>query len=185
MNKNELKNKLNKFVESKNFKHLIYALGALFILFFVFQAGMMTGFRKATFSRDWGNNYERNFGPERKAPPFLRDNLRGLPNSNGAIGQIIKVEFPNIIVLDKDQTEKIIVINDDTSIMDRKEKVTKESLTVDKFIIVIGVPNEQGQIVAKLIRIIPSPEEMAKGDMSRINGRGRPNLIMVKINDYE
>jgi len=86
MNKEEIKNKLNKFVDSKNFKKVIYVLGALFILSFVFQAGMIAGFRKASFSRDWGDNYERNFGPMRKVPPFMKGGLLDLPNAHGAIG---------------------------------------------------------------------------------------------------
>lgn len=177
MNKKEVQDGIRNFLESKKYQKFMYIVGGLFILIFVFQLGMITGFRKASFSRDWGNNYERNFGPERKAPPFFEGGLKGLPNANGAIGKIIKIEFPNVVVLDKDKTEKIIIINDDTTIMERQEKVAKESLTVDKFIVVIGVPNEEGQIVSKLIRIIPSPEEMAMmGEMSKIKEGIRPSF---------
>lgn len=171
MNKEQIKNEVKKFAESKNFKKLIYCVVALFILAIVFQAGMFAGFKKASFGNNWGNNYERNFGPMYKAPPFMRDNLAMMPNAHGAIGKIIKVEYPNIVVLDKDQTEKIIVIKDDTSIIERKDKVAKESLTIDKFIIVIGNPNEQGQIEAKLIRVIPAPEEIMKLNMSEFNNK--------------
>lgn len=168
MNKSDLKNKINKFVESKNFKIGIYALGAIFILFFVFQAGMIAGYKKASFRHNWGDNYERNFGPEKRGPEFMRDNFGDMPNAHGAIGKIIKIEYPNIVVLDKDQTEKVVIINDNTSILERKEKVGKDFLALDKFIIVIGTPNDAGQIEAKLIRIIPSPEEIFNDDISRI-----------------
>lgn len=175
MNKEEIKNKLNKFVDSKNFKKVIYVLGALFILSLVFQAGMIAGFRKAAFRHDWGNNYERNFGPMRKAPPFL-DDIKGAPNAHGAIGKIIKIEFPNIVVLDKDQTEKVIIINDSTSILERRDRITKDNLAIDKYIVVIGTPNQDGQIEAKLIRIIPSPEEMINGPTSMGNGELPPDF---------
>lgn len=171
MNKEEIKNKINIFIESKNFKYILYIFGAVFILFFVFQMGMMIGFRKASFSRDWGNNYERNFGPMRKTPPFMRNDVGNLPNAHGAIGKIIKVDYPNIVVLDKDQTEKIVIINDQTNIIERKEKVSKDILVVDKFIIVIGNPNVTGQIEAKLIRVLPAPEEMPKLNMSEFNSK--------------
>lgn len=160
MNKEKIKNNIKKFAESKNFKKVIYVLGAVVILALVFQAGMVVGFKKASFSRDWGNNYERNFGPKREVSRFLKDGMRDIPNAHGAIGKIIKVEFPNIVVLDKDQTEKIIIIKDDTSILERKEILSKESLKVDQFIVVIGNPNDQGQIEAKMIRIMPSPSGM-------------------------
>ena len=160
MNKEQIKNDIKKFVESNRFKKVIYIVGVIFILALVFQAGMVVGFKKASFGRDWGENYERNFGPRRGGFDFMKDNLREIPNAHGAIGKIIKVEFPNIVVLDKDQTEKAIIIKDDTSILERKDMLTKESLVVDKFIVVIGNPNDQGQIEAKVIRIIPSPSEM-------------------------
>ncbi len=168
MNKEQLKGKVNKFFESKVFKYVIYGLATVFILSFVFQAGVMVGFRKASFSHNWGNNYERNFGPNRQIPRFI-DEGRGMMNAHGAVGRIIKVESPNIIVLDKDQTEKIVKINEDTSILERKEKVDKNILAVDQFVIVIGNPNDTGQIEAKLIRIMPNPEEMPKLNMKEFN----------------
>lgn len=170
MNIHQIKNDIKSFAESKNFKKLIYAIGIVFIIFLIFQLGMIVGFRSASFSNDWGNNYERNFGPIHKTPPLVKDNLRDLPNAHGAIGKIIKIEFPNIVVLDKDQTEKVVVIKDDTNILERKDKITENSLIVDQFIIVIGNPNDQGQIEAKLIRIIPSPEEINL-NMSEFNNK--------------
>lgn len=160
MNIHKIKNNIKSFAESKNFKKLIYAIGIVFSIFLIFQLGMIAGFRKASFRNDWGNNYERNFGSMRKAPFFMGDNLKDLPNAHGAIGKIIKIEFPNIVVLDKDQIEKVVVIKDDTNILERRDKITENSLAIDQFIIVIGNPNNQGQIEAKLIRIIPSPEEI-------------------------
>lgn len=159
-NLKDIKDKINNFVESKNFTRAVYALGIIVVLFFVFQAGMVAGFKKASFNRDWGNNYEMNFGPRRINSPFMKDNLNSLSNAHGAIGKIIKIDLPNIIVLDKDQTEKNIIVSDDTSILEMNGKVTKDDLAVDKYVIVIGNPNKLGQIESKLIRIIPSPEEM-------------------------
>jgi len=171
MNKKEIKEKIKSFLESKNYNKFIFIIGGLFILIFVFQIGMFAGFRKASFGRDWGNNYERNFGPKHLGPQLINDNFIELPNAHGAIGKIIKIEYPNIYVLDKDQTEKVIIINDSTNILERKEKIAKESLAVDKYIVVIGSPNKLGQIEAKLIRIIPTPEEMMKINISEFNNK--------------
>lgn len=160
MNKDKIKENLNKFVESNNFKKIIFALLVIFVLIFVFELGVVSGFKKATFRHNWGDNYENNFGPKRDLPPFVKDNIKDMPNANGAIGKIIKIDLPNIVVLDKDKTEKVIVVNDKTNILERKDKINKDFLTLDKYIIVIGEPNELGQIEAKLIRVIPSPDEM-------------------------
>lgn len=166
---NEIKEKVNMFVESKNFRKILYILGSVFILFFVIQFGMMAGYNRASYSRNWGNNYERNFGPMRSSQNFIKNDLGYLPNAHGAIGRIIKVELPNIVVLDKDKTEKIIIVKDDTNILERRDAVNKEGLKVDQFIIVIGNPNGQGQIEAKLIRIMPNPDDMKKINMRTIN----------------
>lgn len=157
---NRVSDKIKSFVESNKFKVLIYILASFFILMFVFQAGMIAGFKKASFGNNWGENYERNFGPSRNKLPLFMDGMRDMPNAHGAIGKIIKVDFPNIVVLDKDQTEKVIIISDTTNILERKEVISKDKLILDKYIIVIGSPNDSGQIESKLIRIIPSPEDM-------------------------
>ncbi len=169
MDKKEIKEKIKNFLESQNYKKFIYIIGGLFVIIFIFQLGMFAGFRKASFGHDWGDNYERNFGPKRPGPQFIKDDFGNLPNAHGAIGKIIKIEYPNVFVLDKDQTEKVIIIDENTNILERKDRVTKDSLAIDKYIVVIGNPNGSGQIEAKLIRIIPSPEEMIKLNMSDKN----------------
>ncbi len=158
---NELKIKIKKVFESKSFRIAIYILGGLVIISLVFQAGMMAGFRKASFGRDWGDNYEKNFGSPHRNPPMMGDkfgDFGNLPNAGGAIGRIIKVELPTIIVLDeKDNTEKIVLINDKTEIRKMRDIAIQDDLKLDEHIIVIGIPNAKGQIEAKLIRFLPAP----------------------------
>jgi hypothetical protein len=59
-------------------------------------------------------------------------------------------------VQDNDGTEKIVLIKDDTSIRSMRDDISKDRLKVDDFIVVIGSPNAQGQIEAKLIRLMPA-----------------------------
>ncbi len=164
MDKEKNKNEIKDILESKNFKRIIYILGILAIVFIIFQAGMIVGFRKASFGRDWGANYEDNFGSPHK---FIRmkggdlGDFGNLPNAHGAVGKIIRVELPTVVVFDgKDQTEKIIIIDDKTEIRRMRDIVTKDELQVDAHIIVIGAPNAMGQIEAKLVRFIPAPPEL-------------------------
>ncbi|MFA5936612.1 MAG: hypothetical protein WC822_01900 [Candidatus Paceibacterota bacterium] len=149
---------IKKVFESKVSAGVLYSIGALIIMALIFSAGVSVGFHKASFGRAWGENYERNFGMRPGRQMFGQDNF---PNSHGAIGKIIKIELPTIITQDiKDNTEKIILIKDDTQIQKIKENITASDLKIDDSIVVIGTPNEQGQIEAKLIRIMPSPELM-------------------------
>jgi hypothetical protein len=89
--------------------------------------------------------------------------INQMPNPNGAIGKIIKIEEGSVIVMDeKDQTEKIILIDDDTEVRFMREKVEYNNLRIDDFIVVLGNPGAQGQIEARLIRLMPFPAEMPR-----------------------
>lgn len=156
MNK-DIKNKIKEMMNSKAFTYFLRGFGAAVLAVIIFQAGVFVGFHKASFGRDFGDNYMRNFGPSRgHGMPMMKDNIDNFPNSHGAVGKIIKIELPSIIVSDKDGTEKIVNINDDTKIRSMRDDVKSSDLKVDSFVVVIGTPNSNGQIEAKFIRVMPS-----------------------------
>jgi len=76
-------------------------------------------------------------------------------NPNGAFGKIIKIELPSIIIQGEKESEKSVLINDDTVIRRFREIIKKEDIKVGERSIVIGEPNASGQIEAKLIRLLP------------------------------
>lgn len=158
---NEIKSKIKNVFKSKTFRVVICTLGILAIASLIFHAGQIAGFRKASFGRDWGNNYAMNFGSPHMGPKMMGEkfgDLGSLPNSGGAIGKIIKIELPTIVVLDKkDNTEKIVLINEKTQIRKVREDINKENLTIDDDVVIMGAPNSSGQIEARLIRILPAP----------------------------
>ena len=151
----EINEKIKKIFESKVLIGVLYGVGIVIVFGLVFSAGIFVGFHKASFGRAWGDNYERNFGMMPSHPGFGKDNF---PNAYGAIGKIIKIELPTIIVQDQDKTEKVILIKDGTKIQKMRENITTNDLKIDDFIVVIGSPNDKGQIEAKFIRIMPSPD---------------------------
>ena len=59
---------------------------------------------------------------------------------------------------DKDKTEKVILIKDDTQVEKMKDKIQTSDLKIDDFVVVIGSPNDKGQIEAKFIRLMPAPD---------------------------
>ena len=156
-----MKDKIKKALESKTFRTVIYTLGVLVIISLVFQAGMIAGFKKASFGRDWGDNYAKNFGSPNKGPKMMGKefgDFGNLPNAHGTIGKILKIELPTFVVLDeKDNTEKIILINEKTEIRKMRDRVTEGELKIDDVVIIIGTPNSSGQIEAKLVRFLPAP----------------------------
>jgi hypothetical protein len=155
----KIQEKLEKVFKSKVLLRIVYVLGILVLAVLIFSAGMSVGFHKAQFGRAWGENYERNFGmkPDFPGPGFGRDNM---PNAHGAVGKIIKIENSNLIVQDAGNIEKVVLVKEDTQIFRMKDLIKLTDLKLDDFIVVIGSPNDQGQVEAKLIRLMPNPDFM-------------------------
>lgn len=152
-----LKHKLHTWAQtiatSRVFKKGLYALGVLIVAGLIFNAGMIVGFHKASFGRDWNENFSRNFGP--RGPHMFEGMPENFPNAHGAFGSIVSVTLPTVIVSDKDKIEKVIVISPETKIISMREEILASDLKPDMTIVVIGVPAANGQIAAKLIRVLP------------------------------
>jgi len=153
---------IKKYFQSKGFKITIIVIGVLIVELLVFQAGMFTGFKKASFSYGFGDNYYRNFNgrmmgendPMMRGLPF---NERDLENSHGAIGKIVKITSSSIVVADQGGIEKIVAIGKDTIIKQFRDNVDLKNLKVGDFVVVLGTPNDKSEIEAKLVRLMPSP----------------------------
>jgi len=146
----------NKFFQSKTFKAILGGMIGIIIFLFIFGLGMVVGIKKAKFSYKWGENYHKNFaGPK---GGFFNDFAgKDFIEANGVFGQIIKINDSEIIVEGRNKIEKVILAKDDTIIKSFQKTVKLADLKVDDFIVIIGEPNDAGQIEAKLIRIMPSP----------------------------
>jgi len=137
-------------------KKIIIAILCIVILFFVFGLGVIVGEKKAKFSFLWAENYHKNFG----GPPqgFLRDWRKGpfakreFIEGHGAFGEIIEVKDDSFVIKGRGDIEKVVLITKDTVIKKGMETI-KDNLKVGDFVVVIGSPNKEGQIEAKLIRV--------------------------------
>ena len=146
----------NKFFQSKAFRITLITIGALIILLLVFKVGVFVGYRKAGFSYRWGENYHRNFGGPRGG--FFGNfgygfGDRDYTNAHGTFGSVIKIDGSTLIVKGSDNVEKTILVSDKTTITSRRETIKASDLKIDDRAVIIGSPNEQGQIEAKLIRV--------------------------------
>lgn len=150
----------NKFLQSGVFKAVLLIIAVALLVMAVFQIGMMVGFRKASFSYKWGENYHRNFGGPQDG--FFREmEMPGkdfLPG-HGIFGQIIKIEGSNLIIKDQDGTEQSVMAKDKCSIRKFRDDVKFSDLKVDDQIVVIGAPSSTGQIEADFIRVLPPPPQ--------------------------
>lgn len=150
---------INNFFQSKTFKIILASLLALVIILLIFSLGLMVGFRKAGFSRNYGDNYFRYFtGPVpgagmMKIIPQMEG--RDFISGHGIIGSIIDIASSTIVVAGENEVEKVISVDDKTIIKRFDQSLNYNDLRVDEDVIIIGQPNQAGQIEARLIRVMP------------------------------
>lgn len=153
---------IQEYIKSTSFKGVLIGISVAIILLIVFQAGITVGEKRARFAGHFGQSFERNFiNPQDKGfiGKPLPGNFDGMPGGHGAVGKIISINFPQVIVSGPDNLEKTIVINDSTEIREFRESIQKDKLKVGDFVVVIGSPDENGKIEAKLIRLLPPPPD--------------------------
>jgi hypothetical protein len=155
---------INEKIKSVTPGKVIGAIIILAVILGIFQAGVFVGFSKASFHYNFGDNYYRNFGQpggrmERSMMKPLNDIGMRLMDErsggHGTFGKIIKINLPNIVVLGPDNIEKIVLINSTTTIHMGRTQVVTDNLIMDQDIVVLGTPNESGEISANFIRIMP------------------------------
>jgi hypothetical protein len=155
-----------KFLHPDYLKLIIIGLIIFVAVFLIFGAGVWIGERKAGFSYRWAEQYQRNFAGPRAG--FFND-WQSFPKgdfieAHGIFGQIMKIDAstssgPTLVIKGIDEVEKIVLIKKDTIIKSLRETVKITDLKVDDYIVVVGEPNDGGQIEAKFIRLVPPPRE--------------------------
>lgn len=152
---------MKNILESKAFKIAATMIGGLIIFLLILNLGIMIGYRKAAHSDRFAENYFRNFekgGRDFRGRMPMMDDFdfdRRFMSPGGAAGQIIQIKDKTIIVRDRDGLEKAVIADDKTVIRLFRDDIKFESLKIDDEVVVFGAPDEKGQIVAKLIRVMP------------------------------
>lgn len=187
----------SRLVTSPRYSKLIIIAGILLTALIIFQAGEAVGFHRAMYAGKFGNNYYRAFdknfshsdrnGSRRNSDrnqswgqsgfisgmmndmtPGRGDFGNRVPTGFGAVGKIIKADANSLVVVGPDNVEKFVKITDQTIVRKFRDTLTIADLKANEYAVVIGEPNTDGQIVAKLIRILPPPptEEVATSSNS-------------------
>lgn len=160
-----MENKFKKFFSSHAVPKAIAVLAIFLVILIIFQAGFIVGFHKATFSFNWDKNYLSNLNDPRSVmASFMQDNDD--VNPHGAVGEIISINMPSILVRRSGGAEEIINIGTTTVIRNLRQIASSSALTLHKQVIVIGEANTSGQIDATLIRILP--EESSSSTLMKI-----------------
>ena len=151
---NEEKNNKKFFQNPDKLKWAIIGLAGFVVLILVFGAGVKVGTLKALYSYRWAENYHKNFAGPRGG--FLGDWQRfpagDFISGHGAFGEIIEMKDNGFVIKSRENVEKVIITAEDTTITKGQETI-KDGLKVGDRVVIIGSPDEQGQIEAKLIRL--------------------------------
>ena len=136
------------------FKWVIIGLASFVVLVLVFGAGVKVGTLKARYSYRWADNYHKNFAGPRGG--FLGDWQRfpagDFIGGHGAFGEIIEIKYNGFVIKGRENVEKVVITSEDTAITKGRETI-KDGLKVGDRVVIIGTPNDEGQIEAKLIRV--------------------------------
>ncbi|MDD5110664.1 MAG: DUF5666 domain-containing protein [Patescibacteria group bacterium] len=149
----------NKSVfQSKPFAWAVGGIGLLIVLLVVFRAGMYVGLRQAAFSYRGGGDFSRM--SDRPPRMFFRDFVgQDFVASHGIMGMVTKIENTSITIKGPGDAEKTLTVDDQTTIRRGMETLQIADLKLNDRIVVIGSPNNDGTIQAKLIRVIDPSEE--------------------------
>lgn len=146
---------MKELLHSHRSKKILKSIGLFIIILVSFQAGIMVGFHKAAFSYRFGENYYNEFEGKHHGNDLMHNER--FPDSHGAMGKVVSVHLPSLIIVDPSNTEKVVVLDDDTLVRRYRDTLPQGELKVGDFIVAIGSPNEKGEIEAKLIRLLPPP----------------------------
>lgn len=141
------------FLQSSAYTTLLKSIGVLFVALTVFGAGFLAGYHQGVFSYHWNMNYTRELDdPRSPFAPFVHDGDE--TNSHGAIGTVVSINLPEILVKGPYQAESIVTIGSSTVVRSMHALGTEQSIVPGVQVIVVGNPDDQGRIQASFIRIM-------------------------------
>jgi len=138
--------------------YFVLICGAITLLLLGFIGGQNFERARIKHFSGWMNNYERNFFG---TPPFPPMKMKGhdLPpdsfRSFTILGTILTVEDKKISVQDdRAKQEQAVIISDSTAIRYNDSNINIGDLKPDQKVAIFGKPDDNGQIVASLIRVL-------------------------------
>jgi hypothetical protein len=146
---------MRQLFNTPRFKRITSVIGAIVALLVAFQGGVFVGFHKASMAFRVDERYQHAYGEHFHSGPLgIPDD--DFPEAHGAIGKVISISLPTIVVEDKN-AERVVRVATDTVVRKNHDKVDPASITANDFIVVIGAPNDSQEVIAKFIRILPPP----------------------------
>ena len=154
------KNIQKSFMQSKNISHTMTAILILVGIIFVFHIGEEFGYKKAELTDQMSDGYYKAFGPRDPGQSgplgYLFDDQT---DAHGVAGKVINVSDNKILVADNEGIEKNVLVDKTTILKNHRDNITTKDIKPGDYIVVIGSPTTDGQINAKIVRIVPTPPQ--------------------------
>lgn len=129
------------------------AIVALLLATLIFHAGVVVGSHRGQWGR---HDADRGF-----RSPFLPGGFEMphgfIQNGHGAVGTISALSLPTFTMQTREGTDQTILVGTST-IIRAMGTSSASSLSVGNKIVVLGEPDAQGRIDAKLIRVLPASQ---------------------------
>lgn len=138
---------------NKNLLTVIIILLSIIILFGIFYTGYKVGsyHSYSNKSRMEKHGYSwKSSGKEFHRKGYWRNHKK---RGFGAKGIIKQIEENIVTILGRDDIEKKVLITEETKFRNRNDDLTKDDISMDQGVVVIGEPNEEGIIEAKIFII--------------------------------
>jgi hypothetical protein len=167
------------FFQTKTFSKLLWGVGIVIVAGLIFQAGIFVGYYKASFSYQLGDEYHSVFGGRSRIPVLPGEFgfvQQGFSGAYGASGDILKIDLPNIVIEGQNAVEETIVVSTSTIFRSMRDTIKASDLKADDFVVVIGSPNNKGQIEAKLVRVNPPPPNFNEASDTPMQIQAEQNL---------
>lgn len=150
---------ITNIIKSRWFIASIGIVIGIILLLMAFWAGMYVGQRRADFTRNWGNNYGKIFG-QPMGGFFQEPGEVPEPRGFGNGGIVLKVSGDTIVIKGNDNIEKTVITDTSTSIQEQRSTISIDQIKTGDMVVIIGEPNNAGQIQAKFIRVFPPMQRL-------------------------
>lgn len=137
---------MSDLIASKNVQAVLVGLAAVILFVATFAAGVSVGEQKARHFSNWSKNYPDMFDS--------RGNPRGPRGTHGAFGKVLSVSGSEVVVQGRDGVEQNVLVTSSTEIRVGRERGAMDDVRPDDQAAVFGAPNDDGQIEARLIRLM-------------------------------
>lgn len=140
-------------MEINNFKKekFLLVMTIVTISLIMLNLGIIIGRKEGTNSCLWLEKYFLNFGGPRVG--FREKPFKDFVRSHGIFGEIIKINDNSLVLRGKDDLERVVLLSSSTILKFKRQSISINDLKTGDNIVVIGQPNENGQVNAKFIRL--------------------------------